>query len=110
MTKTTRSTAKRPVSRPPHWLTRSEKLIFKRIAAERQSAGLSVSATVEAAIGDFAMARSRLRELRKLLAMAQSEVSERESDRTYVLSLFREVDRATRLSISLSGRASSKRS
>lgn len=107
MTKPAQRAYKPELSSPPHWLSRAEKLLFRRIVSERKAAGLPVSAIVEATVCDFAMARSRLRELRKMLAEAQAEISELESERSYVLQLFRELDRVSRLCSAFGGRLGS---
>ncbi|MBX3571066.1 MAG: hypothetical protein KF694_01815 [Mesorhizobium sp.] len=101
-----KTTLKPDNSPPPRWLNRAEKLIFKQVIEERKVAGLPISATVAGSIADFAMCRTRVRDLKRTLAVAQSEISELDGDRAYVLALCREIDRASRLAMVLSDRIS----
>jgi hypothetical protein len=83
---------------PPKWLTRSEKLAFRRLVDARQSAGKPVSTTETDMIADLCTSRSRLADLRRLYRAAIREARESGSggpDEKHALALARQIDAAT---------------
>lgn len=91
--KSTKSPSKSGNDQPPHWLTRAEKVIFRRVVADRKARANSVSATDRDIVADYCLARTRMRQLHYLLHEAFAENSDLDADRQFIFQLTKEIDR-----------------
>ncbi|MES0179725.1 hypothetical protein NKJ86_14150 [Mesorhizobium sp. M0025] len=81
----------------PRWMTRTEKLEFKRLNSIRKAAGNPIMETDVIPICDLVSARSRVTALRGLFkrAMVACRDSDFESSQRHLLAIARDIDRAT---------------
>lgn len=82
----------------PRWLTRAEKLHFRRIESMLAAAGRPLSDADVDPVADYVSARSRLADLRRVYRLAARELRESPDDpsnRAAVLAAARAIDTAS---------------
>lgn len=89
---------------PPAWLSKAEKRQFLAIVEGAKERERQLSVMDLDAIADYCAARSRIAELRKMLAALIREKSPLNVDKARMLALGRQIDATTALSRRLAGK------